>query len=116
MKKKKKKRKYHKTIFVNTLTVIPGITKSNFLDTSSFQGNTIQIQEVIDNPGVQTEDKKILICHRTESPSNPFEEIEINESAWPDHDNHGDSLGSCSVEIPVDTLIPESTPSATETL
>jgi len=45
--------------------------------------------------------EKILICHLP--PGNPenAQEIEIDESAWPAHREHGDRLGTC-YEQPVD--------------
>jgi len=46
----------------------------------------------------QTEEgNKITICHYPPgNPENP-QTIEINESAWPAHQAHGDTLGPCSI-------------------
>lgn len=38
----------------------------------------------------------ITICHQTNSSTNPSITITINQAAWPAHQAHGDTLGSCS--------------------
>ena len=38
-------------------------------------------------------DRKVTICHRTESAEQPFRPTEVNESAIPAHEAHGDLVG-----------------------
>ncbi|MFC4739810.1 carboxypeptidase-like regulatory domain-containing protein [Flavobacterium ponti] len=38
----------------------------------------------------------ITICHQTLDSNNPYITITINQNAWPAHQAHGDTLGSCS--------------------
>jgi len=43
----------------------------------------------------EDEDKKITICHHPPGNRENFQTITISESAWPAHERHGDTKGSC---------------------
>ncbi len=39
--------------------------------------------------------RKVTICHKTGSKTNPGVTITVSENAWPAHMAHGDQLGAC---------------------
>lgn len=51
------------------------------------------------NSGNNNPSKKITICHKPPGNSNNTQTIEIDESAWPAHEAHGDTKGACNQKL-----------------
>jgi hypothetical protein len=63
-------------------------------------------------PPPPDDEKKITICHKTGSESNPTEEISVSVSAWPAHQEHGDTEGKCPTTPPTTPPTPPADPPA----
>ena len=67
-----------------------------------------------------TEERKVTICHRTSSLTNPYNTITVGESAIPAHTGHGDIIpappGGCPATVATGTPAATGTPTATGTV
>jgi signal peptidase len=102
-----------------------GTTKALFLDQEKIEGNSISTWVGENNDGENNNGgdgngnngnspNQITICHHTGSDTNPWEEITINENAWPAHEQHGDTQGPCPPPAGGLTLASSSGPTDTE--
>lgn len=60
----------------------------------------IEVENNLGKPQFDTDCffNKMIICHKTNSQTNPWVTIEINKSAWEHHKAHGDYKGPCRCE------------------
>ena len=73
--------------FWDVLVTNPANSAALMIKTKNFDGGTVSSR-------VGTNDGWIMICHTDEN-GVPIT-ISIDESEWPEHEAHGDSLGSCT--------------------